>query len=52
MSPPRGPYADFQMGLVFEYQLIASKILTQTTRYKRAESKLLSEEKDPQQYWI
>ena len=39
MSPPRGPCADF------EYQPITSKILTQSNRYKRAESSLLADEK-------
>ena len=34
---------------VFENQPIASKILTQPSRYKRAESKLLSDEKGLQQ---
>ena len=34
---------------IFENQLIASGILTQLCRYKRAESNLLSDEKGPQQ---
>ena len=33
---------------VFENQLIASGILTQPSRYKRAESNLLTDEKGPQ----
>ena len=33
---------------VFEYQPIASEILTQPSRYKRAESNLLADEKGPQ----
>ena len=45
MSPPRGPCADFQLGI--EYQLIASEILTQPGRYKRAGSNLLANEKVP-----
>ena len=35
--------------LAFENQSIASGILTQPSRYKRAESNLLSDEKGPQQ---
>ena len=36
---------------VFEYQLIASEILTQPSYYKRAESNLLSDGEVPQ-HWI
>ena len=36
---------------VFAYQSITSKMLTQSSRYKRAESSLLADEKDPQQ-WV
>ena len=35
----------------FEYQPIASVILTQPSRYKRAESNLQADEKGPQ-HWI
>ena len=40
-----GPYAEFQFG--FEYQPIASEVLTKPSRYKRAESNLLLDEKGP-----
>ena len=36
---------------VFQYQPIASEILTQPSRYKTAESNLLADEKGPQ-HWI
>ena len=35
--------------LVFENQQLASGILTQPSRYKRAENNLLADEKGPQQ---
>ena len=47
MSPPDDPVPTFN--LVFENQPIESGILTQQSRYKRAESKLLADEKGPQQ---
>ena len=44
---PRGgdPLPTFNW--IFEYQPIASEILTQPSRYKRAESNLLADEKGP-----
>ena len=47
MSQPRGPCVDW----IFEYQPKALEILTQLSRYKRAESNLLLDKKDPQ-HWI
>ena len=41
-----GPCANFQFQ-VFEYQLIASEILAQPSRYERAESNLLADENNP-----
>ena len=49
MSPPRRPCTDFNW--VFEYQPIASEILHQQSRYKKAERKLLADEKEPK-HWI
>ena len=47
MSPPFvDPVSTFN--LVFEYEPIAPEILTQPSRYKRAESNLLADEKCPQ----
>ena len=45
MSPSRGPCAEFQL----EYQQIASGIISQPSRYKRAESHLLADEIGTQQ---
>ena len=42
------PFRGTLCRLLIENQPIASKILTQTSRYKRAESNLLADEKGPQ----
>ena len=47
MSPTHKSCADVQF-VGYEYQLIASEILIQPSRYKRAENNLLADEKGPQ----
>ena len=49
LSQPRGPCPDYYW--VFEYQLIASGILTQLSRYNRAKKQFASRRKGPQ-HWI
>ena len=45
MSTPRGPCADNQLGLWIEANSVEN--VTQSSRYKRAESYLLADEKGP-----
>ena len=49
ISPTRG-LSILTSNLVYEYQPIASQILTQSSRCKRGESNLLSDEIGPQ-HW-